>query len=81
MATSYVSWEDLESSFAMKFTLGDPKDFVYVVSVGNITDPLFVVLDYGNYGLNYFCTRVVTHCPLLVTIPSQLYGAIVPSSH
>jgi hypothetical protein len=26
------------------------------VSVENITDPLFVFHDYGNDGLNYFCT-------------------------
>ena len=42
MATSYVSWEDLERSFVMKFTLGCPKHCVYVVSVENIKDPLFV---------------------------------------
>ena len=55
-ATSYVSWEDLKRSFVMKFTLGHPKDCVYVDSVENITDPLFVFQDYGNDGLNYFCT-------------------------
>ena len=84
MATSYVSWEDLERSFVMRFTLGHPKDRVYVVSVGNITDTLFFVLDYGNDGLNYFCTRVVTHCPFLVKIPSQLlrrHCTIKPLSH
>ena len=27
-AISYVSWEDLERSFVMKFTLGHPKDCV-----------------------------------------------------
>ena len=56
MATSYVSWEDLEHSFVMKFTLGHPKDCVYVVSVENIKGPLFVFQYYGNDGLNYFCT-------------------------
>ena len=40
----------------MKFTLGHLKDCVYAVSVGNITDPLFVLQDYENDGLNYFCT-------------------------
>ncbi len=55
-ATSYVSWEELERSFVIQFTLGHPKDCVYVVSVENITDPLFVFHDYGNDGLNYFCT-------------------------
>ena len=55
-ATSYVSWEELERSFVITFTLGHPKDCVYVVSVENITDPLFVFHDYGNDGLNYFCT-------------------------
>ena len=63
-ATSYVSWEDLELSFVMKFTLGHPKQCVYVVSVANITDPLFVFDDYGNDGLNYFCT-----------LPYQRWGA------
>ena len=38
-ATSYVSWEELEHSFIMQFTLGHPKDCVYVVSVENIMDP------------------------------------------
>ena len=56
MATSYVSWEDLERSFVMKFTLGHPKDCVYFLSVQNIKDPLFVFQDYGNDRLNYFCT-------------------------
>ena len=55
-ATSYVSWVELERSFVMQFTLGHPKDRVYVVSVENIIDPLFVFDDYGNDGLNYFCT-------------------------
>jgi hypothetical protein len=55
-ATSYVSWEELERSFVIQFTLGHPKDCVYVVSVGNISDPLFVFQEYGNDGLNYFCT-------------------------
>ena len=41
MATSYVSWEELKGSFIMQFTLGHPKKCVYVVSVENITDPLF----------------------------------------
>ena len=40
----------------MKFTLGRPKDCVYVVSVENKTDLLFIFDDYGNDGLNYFCT-------------------------
>ena len=48
MATSYVCWEELERSFVMQFTLGHPKDCAYVVSVENITDPLFVFDDYGN---------------------------------
>ena len=43
-ATSYVSWEEIARSFVMQFTLGHPKDCVYVVSVENITDPLFVCL-------------------------------------
>ena len=55
-ATSYVSWKDLERSFVMPFTLGHPKEFVYVVSVENITDPLYVFKDFGNDGLNFFCT-------------------------
>jgi hypothetical protein len=55
-ATSYVSWEELERSFVKQFTLGHPKECVYVVSVENITDPLFVLHDYGNDGLDYFCT-------------------------
>jgi hypothetical protein len=55
-ATSYVSWEELERSFVIQFTLGHAKDCVYVVSVENRTDPLFVFHDYGNDGLNYFCT-------------------------
>ena len=55
-ATSYVSWEELECSFVMQFTLGHPKDCVYVFSVENITDSLFVFDDYGNNDLNYFCT-------------------------
>ena len=55
-ATSYVSWEELERSFVIQFTLGNPKDCVYVVSVENITDTLFVFHDYGNDGSNYFCT-------------------------
>jgi len=55
-ATSYVSWDELERSFAIQFTLGHPKVCVYVVSVENIMDPLFVFHDYGNDGLNYFCT-------------------------
>ncbi len=41
-ATSYVSWKKLEKSFVMPFTLGHPKECVYVVSVENIMDPLFV---------------------------------------
>ena len=56
MATSNVSWEELACSFVMQFTLWHPKDCVYVVSVENITDPLFVFHDYGNDGLNFFCT-------------------------
>ncbi len=56
MATSYVSWIELERSFVMPFTLGHLKECVYVVSIENITDPLFVFQDYGNDGLNYFCT-------------------------
>ncbi len=59
-ATTYVSWEDLESSFVMKFTLGHSQDCVYVVSVANRTDPLFVFDVYGNDGLNYFCTLPYT---------------------
>ena len=55
-ATLYVSWEELERSFVIQFTLGNPKDCVYVVSVENITDTFFVFHDYGNDGLNYFCT-------------------------
>ena len=55
-ATSYVSWEEIARSFVMQFTLGHPKDCVYVVPVENITDPLFVFDDYGNAGLKYFCT-------------------------
>ena len=55
-STTYVSWKDLECSFVMKFTLVRPKDCVYVVSVENITDPLFFFQDYGNDGLNCFCT-------------------------
>ena len=47
MATSYVSWEKIECSFVMPFTLGHPKERVYVVLVENITDPLFVFQDYG----------------------------------
>ena len=35
----------------MQFTLGHPKDCVYVVPVKNITDSLFVFDDYGNDGL------------------------------
>ncbi len=38
-ATSYVSWKELEKSFVMPFTVGHPKECVYVVSVENITDP------------------------------------------
>ncbi len=53
-ATSYVSWKDLERSFVMPFTLGHPKECVYVISVENITDPLYVFKDYGNDGLNFF---------------------------
>ncbi len=41
----------MERSFVIQFTLGHPKDCVYVVSVENITDPLF---DYGNDVLNFF---------------------------
>ena len=63
-ANSYVSWEELEHSFIMQFTLRHPKDCVYVVSVENITDSVFVFDDYGNDGLNYFCT-----------LPYQLWGA------
>ena len=55
-ATSYVSWKDLERSFVMPFTLGHPKECVYVISVENITDPLYVFKDFGNDGLNFFCT-------------------------
>ena len=55
-ATSYVSWEELECTFAMQFTLGHPKECVYVVAVLNIMDPLFVFDNYGNDDLNYFCT-------------------------
>ncbi len=44
----------MERSFVIQFTLGHPKDCVYVVSVKNITDPLFVFQDYGNDGLNFF---------------------------
>ena len=55
-ATSYVSWKELEPSFVIQFTLGHPKECVYVVSVENITDSLFVFHDYGNDGLNYLCT-------------------------
>jgi hypothetical protein len=55
-ATSYVSWKKLEKSFVMPFTLGHPKECVYVASVENITNPLFVFQDYGNDGMNYFCT-------------------------
>ncbi len=55
-ATSYVSWIELKKSCVMTFTLGHPKECVYVVLVENITDPLFVFQDYGNDGLNYFCT-------------------------
>ena len=43
-ATSYVSWEELERSFVMQFTLVHPKDCVYVVSVENIMDPLFYLM-------------------------------------
>ena len=39
MATSYVSRKELERSFVIEFTLGHPKECVYVVSVENITDP------------------------------------------
>ena len=56
MATSYVSWEELERSFVMQFTLGHPKDCVYDILVDNIKDPLFVFDDYGNDGFDYFCT-------------------------
>ena len=55
-AISYVSWKELACSFVMQLTLGHPKDCVYVVSVENRMDPLFVFDDYGNDGLNYFCT-------------------------
>ena len=55
-ATSYVSWEEIAHSFVMQFTLGHPKDCVYVISVENITDPLFVLHDSGIDGLNYFYT-------------------------
>ena len=55
-ATSYVSWIELERSFVMPFTLGHPKECVYVVSIENITDPMYVFKDYGNDGLNFFCT-------------------------
>ena len=55
-ATSCVSWKELERSFVLQFTLGHPIDCVYVVSVENIPDPVFVFHDYGNDGLNYFCT-------------------------
>ena len=51
-ATSYVSWEELERSCVMQFTLGHPKDCVYVVSVEHITDPLLVFDDYGNDDFN-----------------------------
>ncbi len=54
MATSYVSWIELERSFVMPFTLGHPKECVYVVSIENITDPLYVFKDYGNDGLIFF---------------------------
>jgi hypothetical protein len=40
----------------MPFTLGHPKECVYVISVENITDPLYVFKDFGNDGLNFFCT-------------------------
>ena len=63
-ATSYVSWEEIAHSFVMQFTLVHPKDCVYVVSVQNIMDPLFVFDDYGNDGLNNFCT-----------LPYQRWGA------
>ena len=55
-ATSYVSWDAIAHSFVMQFTLGHPEDCLYVVTVANITDTLFVFDDYGNDGLNYFCS-------------------------
>ena len=65
-STSYVSWEEIEQSFVIEFTLGHPKDCVYVVPVENLTDPLSVFDDYGNYGLNYYCT-----------LPYQRWGAYI----
>jgi hypothetical protein len=50
----------------MPVTLGHPKECVYVVSVENITDPLFVFQDYGNDGLNYFCTLPYTNVGVLI---------------
>ncbi len=44
-ATSYVSWEELERSFVIQFTLGHPKDCVYVVSVENIMDRTMEMMD------------------------------------
>ena len=38
---------------------------MYVVLVENITDPLFVFQDYGNDGLNYFCT-LTYKCGVLI---------------
>ena len=63
-ATSYVSWEELERSCVMQFTLGHPKDCACVISVEDIMDPLFVFDDYGNDCLNYFCT-----------LPYQIWGS------
>ena len=59
MATSDVSWEELERKFVIQFTLGRPIKCVYVVAVSNITDSLFVLDDYGNNGVHFFCTFLI----------------------
>ncbi len=71
-ATSYVSWEELERSFVIQFTLGHSKDYVYVVSVENITDPLFVFQDYGNDGLNFFAHYPTNVGVLILEIDFQI---------
>ena len=55
-AIKYVSSDTLMHNFIAPFTLGDPKRCVYVVSIDNIVDPLYVFPDYGNEGVNYFCS-------------------------
>ena len=51
-----ASWLDLTKKFVVPFSLGDPKQCVFIIPLANITDPLFVFTDYGNEGAHHFCT-------------------------